>query len=133
MENKQIKIYDAEDVKYSGMTMVVIQPYNKEGDFDFLESGQGFVPTSTGILLVIEEKYLLQLQKFQFSYTDDWKPALTLRDGEVFEEVKMYDYEKEMNSMKNDVIREREREEQRMFEEIIAQDKESDLEKMNDK
>ena len=126
---KQIKIYDADEVKYNGKTMIVIKPYNEDGDFEFLESGRGFVPTTTGILLVIDEKYLLQLHKFKFEYVDGWKPQLTLKDGEKLDEHQISKYEEEMNNMKNQIIQARELEEQEEFAELIAQDKESDTQK----
>ena len=82
----EIKQFRVEDLRLSGMVMIVIEPEDTEGNFRLVEYGVGFVPTSPGISMVIEEKYINQIEKFKLQMNNMFQPTLVLKDGERFEE-----------------------------------------------
>lgn len=81
----EIKQFRVEDLRLSGMVMIVIEPEDAEGNFRLVEYGVGFVPTSPGISMVIEEKYINQIEKFKLQMNNMFQPTLVLKDGETFE------------------------------------------------
>lgn len=81
----KIPLYSAEDVKYKDLVNVVVETTSANGDIRAREWGTaGFVPSASGLLLIMEEKYVNQLDKFKLSMDEYFKPQLTLKDGENF-------------------------------------------------
>lgn len=109
----EIPIYKAEELQYGNLVLVIIEPINTEGDIKVLEWGSvGFVPASSGLILVMEEKYVMQLDKFKLSMDAKFNPKLTLKQGEVFEEPEVSYYqqrkqelETEMKKLQNEEYR----------------------------
>lgn len=99
----KIPIYSAEELKYGEVVLVVVEPLNEKGDVRAKEWGSaGFVPSSSGMLLVMEEKYVYQLDKFTLSMGENFQPQLTLKDGATFEEP----VESELSKRKRELERE---------------------------
>lgn len=83
----KIPIYSADELKYGEVVLVVVEALNQQGDVRAVEWGSaGFVPSSSGMLLVMEEKYVNQLDKFRLSIGTNFQPQLTLKEGADFEE-----------------------------------------------
>lgn len=109
----EIPIYKAEELQYGNLVLVVIEPVNTKGDVRALEWGSvGFVPSSSGLLLVMEEKYVMQLDKFKLSMDAKFNPKLVLKEGQEFEEpvVSYYqqrkqELEAEMKKLQDDEYR----------------------------
>lgn len=81
----KIPLYSAEDMKYKDLVNVVVETTSANGDIRAREWGTaGFVPSASGLLLIMEEKYVNQLDKFKLSMDEYFKPQLTLKDGENF-------------------------------------------------
>ena len=81
----KIPLYSAEDMKYKDLVNVVVETTSANGDIRAKEWGTaGFVPSASGLLLIMEEKYVSQLDKFKLSMDEYFKPQLTLKDGENF-------------------------------------------------
>lgn len=81
----KIPLYSVEDMNYKDLVNVVIETTSANGDIRAKEWGTaGFVPSASGLLLIMEEKYVNQLDKFKLSMDEYFKPQLTLKDGENF-------------------------------------------------
>lgn len=81
----KIPLYSVEDMNYKDLVNVVIETTSANGDIRAKEWGTaGFVPSASGLLLIMEEKYVSQLDKFKLSMDEYFKPQLTLKDGENF-------------------------------------------------
>lgn len=82
----KITLYSAEDMNYKDdLVNVVVETTSAHGDVRAREWGTaGFVPSASGLLLIMEEKYVSQLDKFKLSMDEYFKPQLTLKDGENF-------------------------------------------------
>lgn len=81
----KIPLYSVEDMNYKDLVNVVVETTSANGDIRAKEWGTaGFVPSASGLLLIMEEKYVSQLDKFKLSMDEYFKPQLTLKDGENF-------------------------------------------------
>lgn len=81
----KIPLYSVEDMNYKDLVNVVVETTSANGDIRAKEWGTaGFVPSASGLLLIMEEKYVNQLDKFKLSMDEYFKPQLTLKDGENF-------------------------------------------------
>lgn len=107
LENK-VPLYEADALKYEGISMIVIQPYGKDGSFNLLEYGKGFVPTTLGTILVVPEAYIFQLHKYKIVVDEDWKTELVLKDGETLEELSEFEDNSAVNELKNKIVDARE-------------------------
>lgn len=99
----RIPLYSSEDMNYKDLVNVVVETTSANGDIRAREWGTaGFVPSASGLLLIMEEKYVNQLDKFKLSMDEYFKPQLTLKDGATFEEP----VESELSKRKRELERE---------------------------
>src|SRR5699024_1744727 len=78
----KLPIYTSESLELSGMVMAIIKPIGSDGRIRLMEYGKGFLPSSDGISIVIEERYATELEKFRLSMSSSFQPVLTLAKGE---------------------------------------------------
>ena len=78
----KLPIYTSESLELSGMVMAIIKPIGSDGRIRLIEYGKGFLPSSDGISIVIEERYATELEKFRLSMSSSFQPVLTLAKGE---------------------------------------------------
>lgn len=78
----KLPIYTSESLELSGMVMAIIKPIGSDGRIRLMEYGKGFLPSSDGISIVIEERYATELEKFRLSMSSSFQPILTLAQGE---------------------------------------------------
>lgn len=103
----EIRQFRVEDLKLEGMAMIVITPQDEFGSFKLEEYGVGFVPSVPGISMVIEEKYIDQIDKFKLKYNNIYQPTLVLKTEETFNEpeidadaARMAELQREMEALK---------------------------------
>lgn len=111
----KIPLYTTDDLKYEGITMIVIKPHGSDGEFTLLEYGKGFVPTTLGTILVIPEKYVFQLHKYEIKMDEDWNMELVLKEGETLEELSEFENQDDINEIKNKIIDAREKIQQEQY------------------
>lgn len=111
----KMPLYTADDLKYEGITMIVIKPHGSDGEFTLLEYGKGFVPTTLGTILVIPEKYVFQLHKYKIEMDKDWNIELVLKEGETLEELSEFENQDDINEIKNKIIDTREKIQQEQY------------------
>ena len=78
----RLPIYTSKDLELSGMVMAIIKPVGSDGKIKLVEYGKGFLPSSDGITIIIEERYATELEKFRLSMSPSFQPVLTLAQGE---------------------------------------------------
>lgn len=82
----KLKLYSAKDLNMDGIAMAIIQPTSPEGDFKLMEYGKGFVPNTEGIMLYLEEKYIMDLEEnFKLEMDAYFKPSLVTKEGINYE------------------------------------------------
>ena len=108
----QLTTYPISELKYDGYVMILIEPKNTQGDFRVVEYGKGFVPSQTGLTLVIEEKYIDQLGKFRVEMNNMFQPILRLKENEELEEaeesydvVRARDLQRELDKIREEQYR----------------------------
>lgn len=128
---KRLPIYSANDLHLAGMTMAIIKPIGTDGDIELVEYGRGFVPTSDGIQIIIEEKYALDIEKFKLSMSPSFQPILTLKEGVEWEEPREDSNAKRMQELENELIRLKE-EQNNKEEHNIPDDEEEALRRLDE-
>lgn len=75
-------MYKQEDLMLDGIVTAILQPTSTQGDFRVAEYGKGFVPISDGIMVFIEEKYVLDLEEnFKIEMDSYFRPSLVTKEG----------------------------------------------------
>lgn len=78
----KLKMYTQDDMVMNNIVMAIIQPYSSEGEFNLAEYGKGFVPTSEGVMVFIDEKYIPDLeQNFKLEMDEYFRPSLVTKSG----------------------------------------------------
>lgn len=82
----KLKMYKQEDLMLDGIVTAILQPTSTQGDFRVAEYGKGFVPTSEGIMVFIEEKYVMDLEEnFKLEMDAYFKPSIVTKSGVTYE------------------------------------------------
>lgn len=100
----KLPIYTSEDLDLSGMVMAIIKPIGSDGKIKLIEYGKGFLPSSDGISIVIEERYATELEKFRLSMSSSFQPVLTLAKGEELDLPPIDETSQRLQELENEML-----------------------------
>lgn len=82
----KLKMYTQKDMMLDGIIMAILKPTSTQGDFSLSEYGKGFVPSTEGIMVFIEEKYVMDLEdNFKLKMDAYFQPSLVTKSGVNYE------------------------------------------------
>lgn len=82
----KLKMYTQKDMMLDGIIMAILKPTSTQGDFTLSEYGKGFVPSTEGIMVFIEEKFVLDLEdNFKLEMDAYFQPSLVTKSGVNYE------------------------------------------------
>ena len=78
----KIEMYKQADMVRDDIVMLILEPIDTKGNFKILEYGKGFVPTTQGIMVFIEERFVMDLEEnFKLEMDEYFTPVLTTKPG----------------------------------------------------
>lgn len=101
----KLPIYTSESLDLSGMVMAIIKPVGSDGRIKLMEYGKGFLPSSDGISIVIEERYATELEKFRLSMSSSFQPVLTLAEGEELDLPPVDETAQRLQELENEMLK----------------------------
>lgn len=101
----KLPIYTSESLDLSGMVMAIIKPVGSDGRIKLMEYGKGFLPSSDGISIIIEERYATELEKFRLSMSSSFQPVLTLAEGEELDLPPVDETAQRLQELENEMLK----------------------------
>lgn len=78
----KLEMYKQADMVRDDIVMLILEPIDTKGNFKILEYGKGFVPTTQGIMVFIEERFVMDLEEnFKLEMDEYFTPVLTTKPG----------------------------------------------------